>query len=175
MKTKGIKAFNTIFIIGIFFVVTKLISYLQWTFQLVKKWNLPEDQFFSKVSLINSEVQISITAYLVFAIMYILTFGFIIWGLYQLSKTTKLFEKDTIFHEKISASFKKAGNSFLIFTYGTLLVDIAFLFWAKTSNRIINLLSVELIIFLILGYLMFFLSDVFNKGILIQKENELTI
>ena len=172
---KGIKAFNTIYIIGVIFAATKLIDYLQWTFQLVKKWKLPDELFFSKVNLINSNVQISITAYLIFAIAYIVVFGLIILGLYQLNRTTKLFAEKKIFQREVSSAFKKAGQSFLAFAFGTLIIDIAFLAWAQTSNRVIDLLSTELLVFLILGYLMFFLADIFKKGITLQEENELTI
>ena len=172
---KGIKAFNTIYIIGIFFAGTKLIEYLQWTFQLAKKWKLPNEPFFSKVNLINSDIEISITAYLIFALAYIIVFGFIILGLYQLNKTTKLFEKKVIFQQEVGSTFKKAGNSFLAFAFGTLFIDIVFLAWAQTSSRVIDLLSTELFVFLILGYLMYFLSDIFKEGINLQEENELTI
>ncbi|SHI31351.1 DUF2975 domain-containing protein [Aquimarina spongiae] len=171
----GIQAFNTIYIIGIIFVIGKLTDDLQWTFQLIKKWSLPEEPFFSKVNIANSDVQISITAYLIFAIAYILVFGFIILGLYQLNNTTKLLAEKKIFQQEVSSAFKKAGKSFLAFAFGTLLIDIAFLAWAKTSSRVVDLLSTELLVFLILGYFMFFLADVFKKGISLQEENELTI
>ena len=172
---KGFNAFNSIYIIGIIFATTKLIDYLQWTFQLVKKWGIPAKPFFSKVNPINSDVEISVTAYLIIAIAYIIVFGFIILGLYQLNKTTKLFADQKVFQKEVSSAFRKAGRSFLSFAFGTLLIDIAFLAWAKTSSRVIDLLSTELLVFLILGYLMFFLSDVFKKGITLQEENELTI
>lgn len=172
---KGIKAFNTIYIIGIIFAVIKLIDYLQWTFQLIRKWSLPDEPFFSKVNLINNDVEISITAYLIFSIAYIVVFGFIFLGLHQLNRTTKLFAEKKIFQKEVSSAFKKAGKSFLAFAYGTLIIDIAFLAWAQTSSRVIDLLSTELLVFLILGYLMFFLSDIFEEGITLQEENELTI
>ncbi|WP_343854668.1 DUF2975 domain-containing protein [Fulvivirga kasyanovii] len=172
---KGIKAFNTIYIIGIVFAGVKLIDYLQWTFQLIKKWSLPDEPFFSKVNLINSNVEISVTAYLMFAIAYIIVFGFIILGLYQLNATTKLFAEKKIFQEEVSLAFRKAGKSFLAFAFGTLVIDVAFLAWAKTSNRVIDLLSIELLIFVIFGYLMVFLSEIFKEGITIREENELTI
>lgn len=172
---KGIKVFNTIYMIGIIFAVGKLIDYLQWTFQLIKKWNLPDEPFFSKVNLMSSNAEISTTAYLIFAIAYIIVFGFIILGLYQLNETTKLFADQKIFQEEVSLSFRKAGKSFLVFAYGTLVIDVALLAWANTSNRIIDLLSTELLVFLIFGYLMFFLSDVFKAGVTIREENELTI
>lgn len=174
-KDKGIKAFNTIYTIGIVFAFLKLIEYLQWTFKLIRKWDVPEEPFFSKVNLINRNIEISVTSYLVFALAYIIVFGFIILGLYQLNKTTKLFIEKKIFQEEISLAFKKAGKSFLAFTYGTLIIDIVFLAWARTSSRFIDLLSTELLVFLILGYLMFFLSDIFKKGTNIQSENDLTI
>ncbi|MFH4967298.1 DUF2975 domain-containing protein [Gaetbulibacter sp. M240] len=172
---KGIKAFNTIYMIGIVFAGTKLIDYLQWTFQLIKKWHLPDDPFFSKVNIINSDVQISITAYLIFAIAYVIIFGFIFLGLYQLNTTTKLFAEKKIFQKEVSSAFKKAGKSFLTFAFGTLIIDIAFTAWARTSSKVIDLLSTELLVFLILGYLMFFLADIFKEGITLQEENELTV
>ncbi|PTB97439.1 hypothetical protein C9994_03025 [Marivirga lumbricoides] len=172
---KGVKAFHTIYIIGVIFVTTKLIDYLQWTFQLVKKWKLPEEQFFSKVSVLNSDVEISITAYLIFAVAYIIVFGFIILGLYQLNQTTKLFTEKIVFQQEVGLAFKKAGRFFLAFAFGTLIIDVAFLAWAQTSNRVIDLLSTELLVFMILGYVMFFLADIFKEGITLQEENELTI
>jgi hypothetical protein len=172
---KGITSFNTIYMFGVAFATLKLIDYTQWTFQLVKRWRLPEEPFFSKVNLVNSNVEISITAYLIFAIAYIIVFGFIILGLYQLNKTTKLFHEKNIFQEKVGSTFKKAGKSFLAFAYGTFIIDVAFLVWANTSNMFTDLLSTELLVFLILGYLMFFLADIFKEGITIREENELTI
>lgn len=172
---KGIKAFHTIYVIGIVFAVVKLIDHLRWTFQLIRKWNIPDEPFFSKVNLIDSDVEISVTAYLIFAIAYIMVFGFIILGLYQLNKTTKLFNERGIFQEEVGSAFRKAGKSFLTFAFGTLIFDITFLVWAKTSNRVVDLLSTELLVFVILGYLMFFLSDIFKEGIAIREENELTI
>ncbi|WP_340199471.1 DUF2975 domain-containing protein [Ascidiimonas sp. W6] len=172
---KGIKAFNFIYIIGIAFAIGKLIDYLQWTFQLIKKWSIPDEPFFSKVNLMNSDAEISVVAYLLFAIAYCLVFGFIILGLYQLNQTTKLFAQKKIFQTEVGLAFRKAGKSFLAFAYGTFSIDVAFLAWAKTSNRIIDLLSTELLVFFILGYLMFFLSDIFKEGIAMKEENELTI
>ncbi len=174
-KQKGIKAFNTIYMIGIVFAFVKLLDYLQWTFQLIKKWKLPDEPFFSKVNLINSNVEISIAAYLVFAIAYIIVFGFIIIGLYQLKESIKLFDDNKIFQNNISEAFLKAGKSFLTFALGTFIIDVALLFWTLTGSRIIDLMSTELIVFIILGYLMFFLAEVFKKGITIREENELTI
>jgi hypothetical protein len=123
----------------------------------------------------SSDVEISVSVYLIFAIAYTLIFGFIFLGLYQLNKTTKLFAEKNIFQKEVSLAFRKAGKSFLIFAYGTFIIDIAFLAWAKTSSRVIDLLSTELLVFLILGYLMFFLADIFKEGISLQEENELTI
>lgn len=172
---KRVKAFNTVYIIGVIFAATKLIDYLLWTFQLLKKWKLPEEPFFSKVNIFHSDVEISITAYLIFAIAYIIVFGFIILGLYQLSRTTKLFAEKIVFQQEVSLAFKKAGKLFLAFAFGTLIIDIAFLVWAQTSNRVFDLLSTELLVFIVLGYLMFFLADIFKEGITLQEENELTI
>lgn len=174
-KNKGIKGFSTIYLIGLIFVGAKLLEYLQWTFQLIKNWSVPNDPFFSKVNLINSNIEISVTAYLIFAIAYIIAFGFIILGFYQLNQITKLFDEKNIFQEEVSVAFKKAGKSFLVFAFGTLIIDIAFLGWARTSSMFLDLLSTELIVFIILGYLMFFLSDIFKEGITIREENELTI
>ncbi|WP_431134535.1 DUF2975 domain-containing protein [Psychroserpens mesophilus] len=120
-------------------------------------------------------MQISVRTYLIFAIAYIIVFGFIFLGLYQLNKTTKLFAEQKIFQKEVGSAFKKAGKAFLAFAFGTLIIDIAFLAWTQTSSRIIDLFSTELIVFLILGYLMFFLADIFEEGITLQKENELTI
>ncbi len=172
---KGIKAFNTIYIIGIIFVGMKLIHYLQWTFRLIRRWELPDEPFFSKVNLTSIDVEMSITAYLFFSISYIIVFGFIILGLYQLDKTTKLFAGNNIFQKEVGSNFKRVGKSFLFFAFGTLIIDIAILACTQTSSRVIDLLSTELMVFLILGYLMFFLADIFKEGIALKEENELTI
>ncbi|UII20844.1 DUF2975 domain-containing protein [Fulvivirga ligni] len=172
---KGIKAFKAIYLVGIIFAVMKLIEYLQWTFQLIKKWRLPEEPFFSKVNLNGIDADMPISAYLVFGILYIVVFGFIFLGLYQLNNTTKLISENIIFQKEVGSAFKKAGRSFLAFAFGTLIIDISVLLWAQTSNRVIDLLSTELIVFLILGYLMLFLADIFKEGITLQEENELTI
>lgn len=174
-NNKGIHAFNTIYIGGVIFATFKLIDYLQWTFQLVKKWELPAEPFFSKVSLVGADTTISIGAYLFFAMAYILAFALIFLGLYQLNNSTKLLLQEQIFRQEVSAAFKKAGHYFLGFAIGTLLIDIAFLAWAQTSSMFVELLSTELLVFFIMGYLMYFLSDVFKKGIHLQEENELTI
>ena len=174
-KIGAFRSFSTLYVLGITFVGLKLINYLQWTFKLVRNWDLPGEPFFSKVNLINSTEEISITAYLIFAIAYIIIFGFIILGLYQLNETVKLFDQKRIFHNEVSIAFRKSGKSFLFFAFGTLLIDIVFLIWAKTSNMLTDLLSTELYIFLIIGYLMFFLSDVFKEGVHIREENDLTI
>ena len=157
------------------FAGLKLIEYLQWTFQLVKKWDLPDEPFFSKVNVAGSDVVLSASAYLIFALAYIFVFGFIFLGLYQLNNSTKLFAEKKLFQNEAGPAFKKAGKSFLAFAFGTMLVDISFLIWAQTSNRVIDLLSTELIVFVILGYLMFFLADLFNEGVTLKEENELTI
>lgn len=172
---KGIKAFNTIYIIGIVFAGMKLIDYLQWTFQLIRKWKLPQEPFFSKVNLANIDVEMSITAYLFFAVSYIIVFGLVFLGLYQLNKTTKLFAEKILFQKEVGLAFRNAGKSFLAFAFGTLIIDISVLAWAQTSSRVIDLLSTELIVFIILGYLMFFLADIFKEGITLKEENELTI
>lgn len=174
-SSKGIKAFNTVYFIGIVFVFIKILENLKWTFQLSKNWVLPKEPFFSKVDITNSNVKLSITTYLIFAILYILLYGFIIKGLIYLNRTIKLLSQNNFFQEGISNSFKKAGKSFLIFAFGTYTIDIVLLFWAKTNNRIIDLVSTELIIFIILGYLLYFLSEVFKEGTTIKNENDLTI
>ncbi len=172
---KSIKNFGIIYTIVIIFAIFKLFTYLKWTFQLVKNWQLPNEPFFSKVNLINSDVDVSLEAYLIYAILYMIAFSFVILGIYQLKKTMKLFIEKHIFQKEISLAFKKAGKSFLIFIYGTYIIDVFLIIWTKNSNRFIDLLSTELFIFLILGYLMFFLSDIFKEGIAIREENELTI
>ncbi|WP_282071077.1 DUF2975 domain-containing protein [Polaribacter atrinae] len=172
---KGYKAFETIYYIGIIFAVLRLVEYFKWTFQLVKKWSLPEALFFSKITLTNTDTEISIATYLIFAIAYILIFCFILLGLYQLKESIKLFENNTIFKDEVSKSFLKAGKSFFIFAFGTFIIDITLLFCIMGGIPFIDLMSTELVVFVLLGYLMYFLSDVFNKGIMIKEENDLTI
>jgi len=174
-KLKGIKFFNVLYFIGVIAMANKMLDYLHWTFLLIRKWKMPEEPFFSRVDLAQSDVTLSLTVYLVFAFAYIVAFAFVLIGLYQLNKSAKLLAQHQIFLREISEDFKKAGTSFLIFTFGTLTIDIAMLFWAKTSNRVVDLFSTETILFLILGYLLFFLSDIFREGVIIKEENELTI
>lgn len=174
-KLKGLYALRTISIIGILFALYKLTYYLNWTYQLVTNWSLPEIPFFSKVSLANSNVEISTTVYLIFALAYSIVFCFIIVGLFHLIKASKLLLNNQIFEEEISDAFNKAGKAFLIFGFGTFIIDFFFLLYALTSNRLNDLLSTELILFSILGYLMLFLSSIFKEGNVIKKENDLTI
>lgn len=174
-KLKGIKFFNVLYFIGVIAMANKMLDYLHWTFLLIRKWKMPEEPFFSRVDVTQSDVTLSLTVYLVFAFAYIVAFAFVLIGLYQLNKSAKLLSQHQIFLREISEDFKKAGTSFLIFTFGTLTIDIAMLFWAKTSNRVVDLFSTETILFLILGYLLFFLSDIFSEGVIIKEENELTI
>ncbi|AQS94685.1 hypothetical protein BXQ17_11645 [Polaribacter sp. BM10] len=172
---KGFKAFETIYYIGIIFAVLRLVEYFKWTLQLVKKWSLPEAPFFSKITLTNTNAEVSIITYLIFAIAYMFIFCFILLGLYQLKESIKLFENNTIFKNEISNSFLKAGKSFFIFAFGTFIIDIALLFCIMGGIPVIDLMSTELVVFVILGYLMYFLSDVFKKGVMIKEENDLTI
>lgn len=174
-SNKGIKAFSTLYMVGVIFAITKLINDLKWTYQLTKNWEIPEQPFFTKIILVNSDVNASVTMYLIFAVAYILLFGFILLGLYQLNDSAKLFAEKKIFQKEIGSSFRNAGNSFLTFTFGTLLIDIAFLAWTHTSSKVMDLLSTELMVFLILGYVMYFLSDIFKEGITLKEENDLTI
>lgn len=109
-------------------------------------------------------------SYLVFAVTYILLFGFVALGLYQLNKVRKLFIDNIYFTEEISTSFKKTGRFFIAFVVSILIVDIALLAWSKTSIKAIQLFSTEQIVFLILGYLLFFLSGIFKKGTRLQKQ-----
>lgn len=174
-KLKGIKFFNVLYFAGVILVVNKMLSYMHWTFLLIRKWKLPEEPFFSTVNLTHSHENLSLVAYLVFAVAYMVAFGFVLVGLYQLNKTTKLLSEHQIFLTEISDAFRKAGRSFLIFIFGTFVIDILLLFWTQTSSRIVDLFATETIVFLLLGYLLFFLSDVFKEGVMIKQENELTI
>ena len=87
----------------------------------------------------------------------------------------KLFANNTIFQDKISKAFLKAGKSFFIFAFGTFIIDIALVMCTTGNIPVIDLMSTELVVFVMLGYLMYFLSDVFKKGIMIKQENDLTI
>ena len=144
-------------------------------FSIDTKMEPTRNTFFSKIDLINSDIKISIAAYLVFAIAYIIAFSFIIFGLYQLKESIKLFSNNNVFQKSISEMFLKAGRSFFLFAFGTFAIDITLLAYTLTGSRVIDLMSTELIVFTILGYLMFFLSDVFKQGIIIKEENDLTI
>lgn len=174
-KFKGINSFNVLYFIGVIVMAHKMLDYLHWTFLLIRKWSMPEEPFFSQVDISQSDVHISLVVYLIFAIAYIVAFAFVLIGLYQLDKSVKLLSQNQIFLKEISEDFKKAGTSFLIFPFGTFAIDVVLLFWTRTSSRVVDLFSTEKILFLILGYLLFFLSDIFSEGVIIKEENELTI
>ena len=81
-KLKGIKFFNVLYFAGVILVVNKMLSYMHWTFLLIRKWKLPEEPFFSTVNLTHSHENLSLVAYLVFAVAYVVAFGFVLVGLY---------------------------------------------------------------------------------------------
>jgi hypothetical protein len=172
---KGINAFLLLYFIAVIIVVEQLIKFSQWTVQLVKKWELPEGLFFSKINLASLDLELSIYQYIGFAITYILFYGFILIGLIQLNRTIELLSQKKIFLPEISSDFKKAGKSFLIFVIGTFIVDFSLLLIAGTSKSILDLFVTETIVFIVLAYLLFFLSDVLKEGVLLKEENELTI
>ena len=172
---KGINAFLTLYFIAVIIVVEQLIKYSQWTVQLVKKWELPKEPFFSKINLVPLDLDLSLYQYIGFAITYMIFYGFILIGLIQLNRTIKLLSEKKLFLPEISSDFKKAGKSFLIFVIGTFIVDFSLLLTASTSKPILDLFATETIVFIILAYLLFFLSDILKEGVLLKEENELTI
>lgn len=172
---KGINAFLILYFIAVIIVVEKLIIYSQWTVQPVKKWELPEGLFFSKINLASLDLELSLYQYIGFAITYILFYGFILIGLIQLNRTIKLLSQKKIFLPEISTNFKKAGKSFLIFVIGTFIEDFSLLLSARTSKPILDFFATETIVFIVFAYLLFFLSDILKEGVLLKEENELTI
>lgn len=175
-KDNQFKAFQTLFAIGVITAFLKFIDYIKWTFNLIRNWELPEAPFFSNVNLSTSNVDFSITAYLIFAIANIIVFLIIFYGFYQIHRISKLFERKDIFKKEVGLAFSKAGKSFFLFGLGKVCIEIAIIVWAgKTSIRISELFSTELTIFILFGYVMFFLADVFKEGIVLKEENELTI
>ncbi len=172
---KIIDVFNTLYVIGAFFAFTKMMAYLQWTFQLIRKWKLPNEPFFSKVVIPESNTEISITMYLSLASAYILAFGFVIFGLYTFHKTKKFFTEEKYFQKEISTIFSKVGTHFISYVFVILFIDICFLFWTKTSSKVVNLLSTELLLFLVLGLLMFFISEIFKKVAILKEDNKKVI
>ena len=63
----------------------------------------------------------------------------------------------------------------MIFIIGTFAVDLALLITASASVPVADLFATETIVFVLLTYLLFFLSDILNEGIILKEENELTI
>ena len=45
-----IEIFNSLYIVGLFFLILKIANNLQWIFKLVRKWEIPKDPFFSKIN-----------------------------------------------------------------------------------------------------------------------------
>ena len=172
---KGISAFSLLYFVGLILVIEQLIDYSQWTSRLLRKWELPDAPFFSKITLVASEAQLSLSLYATFAIAYIFFYVFILIGFVQLNKAIQLLSKKQIFLPEISSAFKKAGRSLLIFVIGTFVVDVVLLMVASTSRPVKDLFATETIVFVILAYLLFFLSDILKAGVLIKEENELTI
>jgi len=172
---KGLRAFKVLYFVSIIVVVKNLIGYLQWTFQLVKKWALPEEAFFSNIELTGTEGQISITSYLIVAICYIVFYAFIPVGLIRLERTLRLLSENKLFLKEIIIDFQKAGRFFLVFFVGTFATDILLLLIASTGRPVLSLFSTDNVVFFILAYLLFFLSDILKQGIVLKEENELTI
>mgnify|MGYP003691487195 CR=1 FL=1 len=174
-KSKGMAFLFSIKFFGLMFVTGRLVAYISWTYELVKNWAIPTEPFFAKVTVLHSSNALTVEGYLAFAIAYIVAFGLVILGMLQLEKSTRLCTDTSLFQEKIGHAFKKAGISFLIFAFVTFWLDTFYLFFESTSSRTLDLLSTELLVFTILGFLLLFLSDVFKEGITIREENELTI
>ena len=172
---RGINAFSFLYFAGLILVVEQLVYYSQWTIRLIKNWELPNEAFFSKINLLPLDSDLSLTWYLVFAIAYIVFYTFILIGLIQLNRALKLLSEKIIFLPEISSDFKKAGKSLMIFVIGTFIVDFALLLTASTSRPILDLFATETVVFVILSYLLFFLSDILKEGIVLKEENELTI
>lgn len=174
-KNKVIRSFEFVVSGGIIFAFIKILELITNFFKLIEDKSIENQLFFSRIDLSKSNVELSLTTYIIFALAYLLIWGFVIYGFFQLIKISKQLNKGKIFNSNTSELFKKAGKAFVYFGFGTLLIDIAVLIIALTSNRLVDLLSIEIIIFIIFGYMMYFLSDVFNEGFIINEENELTI
>lgn len=172
---KGINAFTMLYFVGVILVVERLINYTQWTVKLLKHWELPQTPFFSKIDLSHLDTDLSLKMYLAFAVAYIFFYSFILVGLIQLNRVIKLLSERKIFLPEVSSDFKKAARSFMIFVIGTFIVDFALLLVAWTSVPVLSLFATETIVFVILSYLLYFLSDILKEGILLKEENELTI
>jgi len=172
---KGSSAITVLWYIGILFIGEKLIQSAIWVFKLVKNWELPEQEFMSKIDLLGNGVELSLNAYLVFGILYFITYLFLGLGIVQMAKPIDMMSKNKLFFQSVSKNFRKAGSSFLIFVIGTFVVDIALLAVTRGSSPAIALFSTETILFVIVGYLMFFLADILSEASLIREENALTI
>ena len=173
--SKGINGLNFLWFIGLLFVGEKVIEYFKWIIFLIKKWQIPEEPFFSKIDISELGVVLSPTTYLIIGSLYIVFFLFILLGLFYMAKPIELLSKDEVFVKDVSSKFRKAGIAFLIFVIGTFVVDVVFLGIASTSRQVIQLFATDTVLFIIVAYLLFFISDVFLKGIEIQEENALTI
>lgn len=173
--SKGRNAFLIIYFVGLILVAEQLIHYAQWTILLIKNWELPNQPFFSKINLLTIESDLSLNLYLVFAIAYIIFYLFILIGLVQLNRSVALLSKKKLFLPEISSDFKKAGKSLMIYVVGTFIVDFILILVASTSQPILDLFSTETGVFVILSYLLLFMSDILKEGVVLKKENELTI
>lgn len=171
----GISGFSMLHFVGIIFVISVLLNYSQWTLRLIRKWELPTEPFFSKINLLPEEADMSLTAYLIFSIGYIAFYIFIIIALERLRKSISLLSAKKLFVTEVSAGFKAAGRYFMTFVIGTFILDVALLAVASTGRPVLDLIATETVVFVILAYVLFFMSDIFEEGILLKEENDLTI
>lgn len=172
---KGINAFTLLWYVGLFFVGEKIIEYSIWIIRLLKKWELPNEPFMSKIDLTNADTEISLYAYLILATGYLIFYLFILLGLIQITNSIHQLSQNKIFLKEMGTSFRKAGRFFLVFVIGTFLVDVAALFFSWSSSPIVDLFVTETIVFILLSYLLFFVADILEEGVILKEENELTI
>lgn len=174
-KSRGINGFTILYYVGLLLVAERFIHFAKWTINLIVDWKVPEEPFFSKISLTQLDSELSVSTYLGFAIAYMVFYCFIFVGLIRLNKVIELMSEKKIFFPEVSSNFKKAGNAFMIFVVGTFAVDFILLMVAWTSVPAKDLFATETIVFVILSYLLYFLADILKEGISLKEENDLTI
>jgi len=172
---KGIKSFGFIYMIGLIALSESIIQYSQWVIRLLKRWKLPDEPFFSKISLVGAEQNLSLETYLIFALLYIAFYCCIIWGFFKLTKALQLLEESRVFDQNLKSMFRGTATLFLVYVAGTFIVDVVLLAVADTNRPVMDLIASETFVFILMAYLLYFIADILALGINMKAENDLTI
>lgn len=122
-------------------------------------------------SISHPKLRIAIVSFCVFVLMYIF-----FRGVHHLLKSMISLEKGNYFNEEVIFRFTKTAKLFLIASIGGIILQfISPLILESKISLSINTDIVFTLFLMIIGLFFKFLSQVFDKARILQKENELTI